>query len=51
MGLFRRKSSTDDLRPCPQCSQLLSRDALECPMCGLDLRELHAFPGPSDDAA
>ena len=25
--------------PCTRCSQLLDRDALECPMCGLDLRE------------
>jgi hypothetical protein len=25
--------------PCPRCSQLLDADALECPLCGLDLRE------------
>src|SRR3954447_25843157 len=41
MGLFRRKPKEPEQQPCPRCTQLLDRNALECPMCGLDLRELY----------
>ena len=41
MGLFRRKPKEPEHKPCPRCNQLLEREALECPMCGLDLRELY----------
>ena len=52
MGLFKRKSSKPDLQPCPRCSQMLPRDALDCPMCGLDLRETYVAPAsPSGDTA
>jgi hypothetical protein len=44
MRLFRRKSSERKLVPCPRCDQLLAADALECDMCGFDLRE--SSPGP-----
>jgi hypothetical protein len=37
MSLFHRNKPT--LIACPQCSQLLEVDTLECDMCGYDLRE------------
>lgn len=39
MGLFSRDKK-ERMLPCPDCSQLLPADALECSMCGRDLREL-----------
>ena len=39
MRFFRRKSE-HELVPCPQCSKLLRADAVECDLCGADLREL-----------
>jgi len=39
MRFFRRKSE-QELVPCPQCSKLLRADAVECDLCGADLREL-----------
>jgi ribosomal protein S27AE len=44
MSLFKRKSKQVALAPCPQCGQLLASDALECGMCGLDLREPYVRP-------
>lgn len=38
MRLFKRKSVVETA-PCPECSQLVPRDALSCDMCGADLRE------------
>jgi hypothetical protein len=38
-----------ELRPCPRCSQLLEGDTLECPLCGLDLRETHQPSAVPDD--
>jgi hypothetical protein len=35
------KRDEPELKPCPRCSQLLDADALECPLCGLDLRETY----------
>jgi hypothetical protein len=42
MGLFSRNKP--EPKPCPQCGQLLKPDALECDMCGLDMRELSPAP-------
>lgn len=39
MGLFKRNKN-ERMVPCPECSQLLPAEALECSMCGADLREL-----------
>ena len=51
MSLFRRKKEPDR-KPCPRCNQLLEPEALECPMCGLDLRELYVpESGPRPEAA
>jgi hypothetical protein len=43
MRLFRRKK-TERLVPCPTCSKMLPADALECDLCGADLREQPAKP-------
>lgn len=52
MSLFRRKPKEPEQKPCPQCNQLLERDALDCPMCGLDLRELYVpESGPRPEVA
>ena len=50
MGLFKRKKQEEQrLAPCPKCAQLVPADALECPECGADLRELPPRrPGSSD---
>jgi hypothetical protein len=48
MGLFRRKHSNDDAveERCPQCNEPLPEGAVECVMCGADLRPLSpAEPG------
>jgi hypothetical protein len=39
MGLFSRKKKDERLVPCPVCSKLLPAEALECDLCGADLRE------------
>jgi|tagenome__1003787_1003787.scaffolds.fasta_scaffold20953347_3 hypothetical protein len=39
MKLFKRGAREPQQTTCPRCTQLIARDALECPMCGLDLRE------------
>ena len=43
MGLFRRKHSDDDAveEHCPQCNEPLPEGAVECLMCGADLRPAH----------
>jgi rRNA maturation endonuclease Nob1 len=51
MSLFRRKPKIEDMARCPRCTQLVDRDALECPMCGLDLRETYAPVGGGDQGA
>src|SRR4051812_5372379 len=52
MALFRRKPKKPEQQLCPRCTQLLDRNALECPMCGLDLRELYVpQPDPRPDLA
>jgi hypothetical protein len=38
MRFFQRKKREPKL--CPQCHQLLEPDALECDMCGFDMRDL-----------
>jgi hypothetical protein len=45
VGLFKRKKEGERLVPCPSCSQLLPADALECDLCGADLREAPAAGG------
>jgi len=42
VAIFRRKKP--EPKPCPQCGQLLSPEALVCDMCGLDMRELQPTP-------
>jgi hypothetical protein len=39
MRFFKRNRAEKRLVPCPRCSQLVPADAVECDMCGLDLRE------------
>jgi hypothetical protein len=51
MRLFKRKSKQQRLVPCPRCSQLLPDDALECDMCGLDLREHEPVRSRSADVS
>jgi hypothetical protein len=41
--MFKRKKPTGS--PCPRCTQLVSDDRVECPMCGWDVRE--AYQGPA----
>jgi hypothetical protein len=50
MRLFKRRSK-QPLVPCPRCSQLLPADALECDMCGLDLREHEPVRSPSPETS
>jgi hypothetical protein len=45
--LFKRKAREPELKPCPQCGAMITHDALDCPSCGLDLRE--AYHSPTDD--
>lgn len=49
MGLFRRKPSSDEREDrCPHCAEPLPEDALECMMCGNDLRPLRGARGGDD---
>jgi len=49
MSIFRRKKQTEErMAPCPKCLQQVPVDALDCPICGADLRELP--PKPADEA-
>jgi hypothetical protein len=43
MRFFRHKQEEQRFVPCPSCGELVPVDALECDMCGADLRE----PPPS----
>jgi ribosomal protein S27E len=43
MRFFRHKEQEQRFVPCPSCGELVQADALECDMCGADLRE----PSPS----
>ena len=47
MGLFKRKPKEQELKACPRCRDLIAADALDCPSCGLDLRE--AYDPPADE--
>ena len=48
MRLFGRKQSEEDVEEhCPQCGQHVPRGAVECMMCGVDLRPFRA--DSSDD--
>ncbi len=47
MGLFRRKRGSDEqAERCPQCGEPLPEEAVECMMCGTDLRPLRRERGP-----
>jgi hypothetical protein len=40
MSMFRRKKQTEQrMAPCPKCLQKVPADAMDCPVCGADLRE------------
>ena len=41
MGIFKRHKPP---QRCPQCGQLIDADALECDMCGFDMREAQPTP-------
>jgi hypothetical protein len=48
MRLFGRKQSEEDVEEyCPQCGEHVPRGAVECMMCGVDLRPFRA--DSSDD--
>jgi hypothetical protein len=38
---FKRKAKEPERKPCPQCGEQISTTALDCPSCGLDLREAY----------
>ena len=38
---FKRKTKEPDLKPCPRCGANIGKTALDCPSCGLDLREAY----------
>ena len=42
---FKRKAKEPELKPCPQCGAQIAASALDCPSCGLDLREAY-HPAP-----
>jgi uncharacterized paraquat-inducible protein A len=40
MSIFRRNKQTEQrMAPCPKCLQKVPADAMDCPVCGADLRE------------
>ena len=43
MRLFKRRKPATTT--CPRCSQLVSDEAVTCPMCGWDLRDAYQGPG------
>ena len=50
MRLFRRERNDDEVEErCPQCGEPVPEGAVECMMCGVDLRPLREVP--SDEAA
>ena len=45
MRLFGRKRSNDEIEDrCPQCGEPVPDQAVECMMCGVDLRPLRRRP-------
>jgi hypothetical protein len=43
MGLFRRKRADDEREHrCPVCAEPVPPEALQCMMCGIDLRPLRS---------
>ena len=44
MGLFNRKKD-EQPRTCPQCCQIVARDATTCDLCGADLTAEPATAG------
>ena len=46
MGFFKRHRDEPSEVPCPSCQVLVAADALECDVCGRDLRE----PAPGREA-
>jgi hypothetical protein len=49
MRLFRRKRDSDDAEGrCPHCGEALPHGALECMMCGVDLRPLRSHAAQED---
>ena len=40
MRFFHRDNDEQHFVSCPGCAQLVKADALECELCGTDLREL-----------
>jgi zinc-ribbon domain len=49
MGLFRRKRDDDEREDrCPHCGEPLPQGALECMMCGIDLRPLGSHADGAD---
>jgi regulator of protease activity HflC (stomatin/prohibitin superfamily) len=45
---FRHKQEQQRFVPCPSCGELIHTDALECDMCGADLREPTPARPPDD---
>jgi uncharacterized paraquat-inducible protein A len=49
--IFKRKAKEPELRPCPRCHQMMPQEALDCPACGLDLREAYHPTAEAESAA
>jgi DNA-directed RNA polymerase subunit RPC12/RpoP len=47
MRLFRRKPPVDDAPRCPECRERIPDGAIECAMCGRDLRDVREQEGES----
>ena len=49
MRLFGRKPSNDEVEErCPQCGEPVPEHAVECMMCGVDLRPLRGRPSTEE---
>jgi predicted amidophosphoribosyltransferase len=49
MGLFRRKRASEEPEDrCPQCGEPLPEEAVQCMMCGTDLRPLQEMRSSDD---
>ena len=42
---FKHKAKEPELKLCPRCGEQIAAIALDCPACGLDLREAY-HPAP-----
>jgi hypothetical protein len=51
VGLSKRKKDEQRLVPCPTFSKLVAAEALQCDLCGADLRELPPSHGKDPGAA